>query len=152
MLRDGACSVYASRPIVCRTATSFDASICERSYGKINGEAVPQSGHFLAMRDGLFLALSGALKRCGLPHCGYEMQEALMVALATSDAEARWLGGEDIFKNVQRDDGKSGEMMDSDPQFQAIYNAAFAAKAPALQGKDLMPMAWPRRKNDAQTL
>jgi hypothetical protein len=77
MLRDGACSVYASRPIVCRTATSFDASSCERSYGKINGEAVPQSGHFLAMRDRLCLALSGALKRCGLPHCGYEMQEAL---------------------------------------------------------------------------
>jgi uncharacterized protein len=126
MLRDGACSVYASRPIVCRTATSFDASICERSYGKI-GEAIPQSSGFLAMRDGLCLALSGALKRCGLPHCGYEMQEALKVALATSGAEARWLGGEDIFKNVQRDGGKSGEMMDSDPQFQAIYNAAFAA-------------------------
>jgi hypothetical protein len=48
-------------------------------------------------------------------------------ALATSDAEARWLGGEDIFKNIQRDDEKSGESMDSNPQFQAIYNAAFAA-------------------------
>jgi hypothetical protein len=48
-------------------------------------------------------ALWAALAAAELPVERYEFHHALLVALETPDAEARWLKGEDIFASVARE-------------------------------------------------
>ena len=81
LLVDTKCSIYARRPIMCRTASSFDAQICERSYSHLSGENIPTSGAFLTMRSGYCIAIAGALKAAGLIYQMYELNGALRVAL-----------------------------------------------------------------------
>ena len=42
------------------------------------------------------------MRAAGLPTDALELAAALDVALAMPDAEARWLAGEDVFRDVQR--------------------------------------------------
>ncbi|WP_448662843.1 YkgJ family cysteine cluster protein [Sphingomonas sp. CJ20] len=102
---DGSCSVYAARPMVCRTAASADAEVCRRGYLEMSGEDVPTPMFFMFQRTGYLMALRGAFLQAGLRLETYEMNEALAVALAVEDAERRWLRGEDVFAGVQQDPG-----------------------------------------------
>ena len=107
---------------MCRTASSFDAQICERSYSHLSGENIPTSGAFLTMRSGYCIAIAGALKAAGLIYQMYELNEALRVAVATPDAEQSWLRGEDVFEKVQRDPNPD---IFTEPLAQQVYAEAF---------------------------
>jgi Fe-S-cluster containining protein len=123
LLNERLCSVYAHRPIVCRTAVSLDANVCERSYVHFSGEAIPSPAWYSTVREGYDVALSGAIRREGLAYASYEFNAALKVVFENSDAERQWLSGEDIFsglaQNQREDPFQSGA-------YRQIYESAFS--------------------------
>jgi hypothetical protein len=55
---------------------------------------------WIALRSAQKQTLLAALAASDLPIRCYEFHHALRIALETPDAEARWLQGEDIFRDV----------------------------------------------------
>lgn len=103
LLIDGACSVYRHRPLVCRQATSLDLTACiEEFEGRNLAAQIPISGVHLQHSSNAHITLLGALKAAGYSTDALDLASALDVTLAHPDAEARWLGGEDIFRYVPR--------------------------------------------------
>src|SRR5258706_4097403 len=101
LLDGSACSVYDVRPGPCRGLTSISARTCERGF---NGENVQVTtpGLWATLRAVHLQALWAALIAAELPANGYELNQAICVALETPDAESRWLKGEDVFAGVAR--------------------------------------------------
>jgi hypothetical protein len=101
LLVDGACSVYEERPLVCRGYASFNWVSCadhsrrRRIWKQMPLDHVRRSGHSAAL-EGVIEGLSDA----GLASGALELIAALRIALETPDAEARWLAGEDVFRDA----------------------------------------------------
>jgi Fe-S-cluster containining protein len=103
LLHDGACSVYAVRPLVCRQATSLSLPGCIEEFEGVNRTGqIPISGVHLAHASNANVALIGAMLAAGLPTDAYELGAALEVALADPDCERRWLAGENVFETAGR--------------------------------------------------
>lgn len=101
MLSEGSCGIYEPRPLTCRAYGSRSLDACIKLYNTAVNE-VPQSDMSQLMRAVIFAGMKAALKRCGLDGQGFELGEALDVALRP-DAEARWLAGENIFAEVSQE-------------------------------------------------
>lgn len=101
MLVDGACSVYAVRPLVCRQTTSLSLPDCIEEFDGLdrNGRIEISSTH-LAHSSNAHVALLGALMAAQLPTDAYEFGAILDVVLAEPDCERRWLAGEDVFHGL----------------------------------------------------
>lgn len=121
LLEDDACSIYDARPKACRLAASADAQICARTYNNITNEDVPMPAVYLVGRGRYAVSAAAGLRHAGLPHYGYEFNSALLCALETSNAEERWLAGEDIFASIRRDPSD----VFAHPQVQLLYDYAF---------------------------
>jgi Fe-S-cluster containining protein len=121
LLEDDACSIYDARPKVCRLAASADADICARTYHNITNEDVPIPMMHLVSRAAYGITVAAGLRHAGLPHHWYEFNAALHRALATDQAEQRWLAGEDIFADIRRDP----EDVLEHEQAQYLYEHAF---------------------------
>jgi Fe-S-cluster containining protein len=102
LLENGLCSVYASRPSMCRktASTSLDDCIAVFNGGAV-GWTSPRINSVAASAS--LYAFSIALHSQKLDWQSYELSAALEAVLADPDAEAAWLGGRDIFANVRRD-------------------------------------------------
>src|SRR5262249_34037867 len=103
MLADNVCSIYESRPVVCRFAASVNVDVCARVFKGPTQEQVPIP---IPYRQGTGRFLQGiviALNQAGFPHYCYEYNAALERALSREDAEEAWLAGDDVFDDVQRD-------------------------------------------------
>jgi hypothetical protein len=100
LLESDACSDYSGRPIACRTAVSTDSDVCLRAYRLLSGEGIPVPVAWSGLRQGYSVALEGALIRAGLAHRYREWNDSLRVALSDPGAEARWLGGADVFASA----------------------------------------------------
>ena len=125
MLEDGACRVYAARPMTCRMAVSQSAEACARAFAPGAGPThIPVPDYYPTLRRGYSIALAGALRRAGFPAWSYEYNAAMRAALARSDAEAAWLAGEDVFAEVQRDPGSDPFTLPSNLR---LYDEAFGA-------------------------
>jgi hypothetical protein len=100
LLADGRCSVYASRPTVCRQTTSTDLAACIEEYEghDFDGEIVV-SRVMLDHARNCRVPLQVALAACGLPQAGYELSAGLLTAMGNG-AEAAWLGGGNTFAGV----------------------------------------------------
>jgi len=100
LLIDGACSIYAERPIMCRQVAARDATLCRQ---EADGEDVEVPGvpRYLAHASNAGLALLGALAACRHDLAFFELSAATERALDT-EAERRWLAGDDVFAGVQR--------------------------------------------------
>ena len=122
LLHDDECSLYEARPIACRTTASADAGVCARAYRLLSDEDIPQPLLFLNQRTSYSLALAGALKNAGYPASAYELNGALHAVLGRPDAEAAWLGGEDIFAGVRSD--PAGDPFATPAHFE-LYREAF---------------------------
>jgi Fe-S-cluster containining protein len=123
MLRDGACRIYAARPMTCRMAVSQSAEACARAFAPGAGpEPVPIPEQYPTLRRGYSLALAGALRRAGFPAWSYEFNAGLRAALARTDAEAAWLAGEDVFAEVPTDPGSDPFVLPSNLR---LYGDAF---------------------------
>jgi len=124
MLQDGACRIYAARPMTCRMAVSRSAEACARAFAPGAGpEPIPIPEQYPTLRRGYALALAGALRRAGFPAWSYEFNAGLRAALARPDAEAAWLAGEDIFADVPRDPGSDPFVLPSNLR---LFDEAFA--------------------------
>lgn len=103
LLDGGTCSQYRERPITCRQTTSLDLSKCVEEFeGDGRGGEIPVSAVHLAHARNAHVPLIAALRMSGLETTTYELSGALTRALGASDAEARWLSGEDVMVGVQR--------------------------------------------------
>jgi Fe-S-cluster containining protein len=101
-LVDGACSVYATRPLACRGVTAFDVGPCLDEYeGKPGDIAMPDHHLAHATNAKVALVLACAVQGRAPPH--YELGAAVSRVLDTPDAERRWGAGEDIFAGVLQD-------------------------------------------------
>jgi len=110
VLTDQACSAYAARPIPCRFLLSQSVSACVRIFENHSTETFPYTEGTVAVRERIDQIVQAALILNGLPHYHYELIQALAVALETDNAEARWLAGEPLFKDiaVNAKDGAGG--------------------------------------------
>lgn len=125
LLETGSCTIYESRPIVCRAAASADAEICKRVYLSASGEGVPVPTVWRSLGLGYAVALEGAILHSGLVPIAREWNESLRTALRESDAEARWLAGEDVFRGVPRA-STSGSF--ENPLWADVYHEAFGER------------------------
>lgn len=123
LLEASTCSIYENRPLVCRTAVSNDAALCERVYFDASIEKISGTFHHYGIKGIYGLALVGALKKAGLTHNYFEYNSALNVAINADTAEIDWLSGKDIFPDVAHD--PEGEMFSSSWN-QKIYEDAFS--------------------------
>lgn len=94
---DGACSVYDSRPVACRTLVSTDVDACRRTFIDGSDEGFPGLKVWMTLRDSYARALEGALLHAGLAWQAREWNDSLQIALTSPDAEERWLAGADVF-------------------------------------------------------
>lgn len=122
LLQDNACTVYADRPLVCRTAASTDAEICRRSLILFSGEDIPTPFAWTSLRNNYRVALEGALFHAGLPHQSREWNESLRIALNDENAEASWLAGTDIFAGLPM---PQDSITFRHPHWRALYVHAF---------------------------
>lgn len=123
LLAHDLCTIYDSRPMTCRMAASGDAEICARTYHNITAEDVPMPLMHMVSRTGFSLSLSGALRKANLRYRTYELNAGLTHALNTSDAEQRWLSGEDVFAGVLSEPND----VFSNPPAEAFYHRVFGA-------------------------
>lgn len=98
LLVDKRCSVYAVRPLVCRSSNSYDATACERATraGR-KGQTVPvYQGHFSATQlllDSLIKAIRASERETGL----FDLRTALRAVLADPTLKPAWLAGKPAF-------------------------------------------------------
>jgi len=106
---DGACSAYDVRPLACRAYVSISVDMCIRA---MNDPAVdiPTTKTHVFYRSRCTTALWAALKAARLPYGSYDLNHALAVAVATENAEARWLSGDDVFAQVQIDPSRKSDV------------------------------------------
>ena len=123
LLEKSACTIYESRPIVCRTAVSNDVAVCERISVNASTEEIPGTFHHHGVKGIYGLALAGALRKAGLAPYYYEYNSALHAAMLAPQAEADWLSGRDVFSAIAHD--PEGEMFGS-PWKQKLYEQAFS--------------------------
>lgn len=124
---DGACSVYDTRPVACRTLVSTDVEPCKRTFIDGSDEGFPGLKVWLTLRDSYARALEGALMHAGLAHQAREWNQSLQIALTEGDAEERWLSGADVFAAAPV--SPAPPALDN-PLWRSIYQQAFGANPP----------------------
>lgn len=98
LLNEGMCSVYDSRPLVCRQTTSVSLPACIEEYEGIQGDGhVEISPTHLAHASNAYVAMLAALMALKHSTHAYELGAMLEVALLDVDSERRWLEGDDVF-------------------------------------------------------
>ncbi len=121
MLADNLCTIYDSRPAVCRFAASINATACERVLRLLHRETIPAPMRSVQGRAVYEIAMTIALVHAGLPYRYYEFNAGLVRALAREDAESAWLAGEDVFDGVRLDPSDAIQNRNT----QAMYRHAF---------------------------
>lgn len=99
-LVDGACSIYAVRPFVCRAWNSVDPEACRQTLGEDSVEMrfdLLQRTTFAGIEKGLQFAFQSS----GLDAAALEFTAAMRIAMAIPDACERWLAGEAIFTGCE---------------------------------------------------
>ncbi len=93
---DGACTVYAARPIACRRHHSTDAAVCAAVHEDPALDVRIPMAHSLKWNvSSLVLGWLEGSAHAGRPPHHYELHGALRIALREADAESRFVAGED---------------------------------------------------------
>jgi hypothetical protein len=100
LLEDAACSIYAARPIGCRGFVSLNLDACIATFVHGAEPQIPTPANRLDILYACRMVLYAAMRLRKLKAEAYEMNAAVLAALAYEDAEVRWLAGEDIFADV----------------------------------------------------
>jgi Fe-S-cluster containining protein len=99
-LVDGACSIYAIRPFVCRAWNSVDPEACRQTLGEDSVDMrfdLLQRTTFASIETGLQFAFESS----GLDAAALEFTAAMRIAMAIPNACERWLAGEAIFSGCE---------------------------------------------------
>jgi hypothetical protein len=97
LLSDGLCSMYALRPLNCRSMASRSEPQCFRTFVEKREEGISVPRAYVRLGDGLAVALRAAIRSLGLSDDRYELTAALATVLSDPNSEQRWLAGEDVF-------------------------------------------------------
>ncbi len=101
LLSEGACTVYAARPLACRSLLSLDAAACAADFaaGLAGGERgkVPSLSLPLLFGMAVFTGQAAALNDFRLASHSVELTAALALLIRDPGARDRWLAGEDVF-------------------------------------------------------
>lgn len=100
---DGACTVYAVRPLACRRVVALDLKPCLEEFEGQDGD-IEVPAHYNTHAANVLVALAAALAGARQPFAHYEFSSAVLRVLDTIDAEARWRGGDDVFAGLRRED------------------------------------------------
>ena len=119
---EGACSVYESRPINCRTLVSTNVDDCKSTFMEGSEEGFPSPDVWFTLRDSYTTALEGALIHSGLAYQAHELNESLRIVMTTPDAETRWLSGADDFAAAPK---SPAPPIFQSPLWRSIYHQAF---------------------------
>lgn len=97
-LDTGHCSIHPVRPLACRQHHSVDASECERAAADASGE---QRTHGRLLLESIWGAARAAVRYActdvGLDERGFELTNAVVLAMKEPDARERWARGERLF-------------------------------------------------------
>lgn len=119
LLVDGVCSQYEHRPTACRGMASLNVRSCE-----VRVDGIQAAPGYALLRGLVDFGFMAGIEINGLGSKSYELNHALRVALQTPDGEQRWLGGEDIFKDVQVDHWEDGAGASSEDFLKALIKAS----------------------------
>jgi hypothetical protein len=136
-LVDNACSIYPVRPSTCRGVLSRSVEACERAYrGEVGDlQAIDEANVIRSACDEAFWAV---LHKRGRRLEGYELAHAVLIALADTDAEARWHGGENVFAGVGTD--ALGDISADDALlWQSLWNVTHGEPVPAGRYRERFP-------------
>ena len=110
LLEDGHCSIYAVRPFICRSVTSFDVEVCkahaemtpaqvaERLAGKSRAPAnIPEHGMIRAIARAAKKAFGRAAEAAPGKGGMLDLARAVQAALAVPDAAKHWIAGAPLF-------------------------------------------------------
>jgi Fe-S-cluster containining protein len=103
LLSNNACSIYEARPLNCRAFVAIDVRECISTFVMMGKFAVRMPVPVTSMRTFCHMLMMSALRLAGKNIALYEMNAAITRVLATPDAEARWLSGENIFEGLEQD-------------------------------------------------
>jgi Putative zinc- or iron-chelating domain len=101
-LAERSCSVYASRPLICRQLVSLTVEPCIEEYEGKDG-VITMPRHLPTHAGNVQLAMLAALRSLGHAVRIYELSAAVLAALASPEAEERWCAGADIFHALAHD-------------------------------------------------
>ena len=125
MLTDAICSIYAARPLGCRGFVSTDLEACLAAFVRGEAPSIPMPNDSISVLYACRMLLLAGLRLAGLKDGVYEMNSAVAVALRATDAEAKWLAGEDLFAGLQA-------APPPPPQFETSIRQMVAYVAPTL--------------------
>jgi Fe-S-cluster containining protein len=102
-LAQGRCSIYEVRPMVCRGYNSLSKERCEAFYHDasvdLKGTKDRVAGRLAeAMEEGVIAGLNAL----GLDAQWYELSDAVLRALETTNGPARWARGEAVFEGCDQ--------------------------------------------------
>lgn len=119
------CSVYETRPLVCRAMNSYDNDRCRQNHETPrNDSSVPMYGHQYEIAKFARAGIQRGLTDVGLQQEILELAPALRIALTTKSALLRWLAGERIFEEaVSRLPPRSGKTSHAEPAADVVPNS-----------------------------
>lgn len=100
-LEDKACGVYEARPLACHGFVSYDLKACIGFFAGNDPqpEFTPGDRRLMTYTSRMLLCAAHLLTGHSIQP-GYELSSAVATILRTPDAEARWLAGEDVLKDL----------------------------------------------------
>ncbi len=105
LLADGACSVHAVRPLLCRGWTSLDARACERHFADPDHARVaPAYPVAYELASAVLAGLGRAAIDAGRDGALLELTAALRIALERPTAGDRWDAGRPVFVPAHDDE------------------------------------------------
>ena len=108
LAQDGGCSIYDWRPIVCRGYHSLDRAACQEKYVDLAQPAPPIDSYAHMAANAVLHGVAIAVEAAGKDGRLYEMHGAVLRAIDTPDAAARWARGEDVFAGCRRSASVAG--------------------------------------------
>ena len=127
LLKDQACGLYGARPLACRTLVSTDSALCKRSYMELSREQIPSLAVWRLLGAAYMVAFEAAILHAGLVTTPRDLVDSLHIALNDAQAEAKWLAGEDVFRDAPCN--STGNTFDT-PSWAYLYRQAFGAPPP----------------------
>jgi len=97
LLVDGACGVYAARPLDCEAYVSADAGACENAFDAYAFRALPLDFAGYAVFEKARRDLDAAAQSLGRQGGVWELSGALAAVLGQPQAFRRWQAGEKVF-------------------------------------------------------
>ncbi len=115
----GVCVIYDVRPLACRGHTSHDVKACVDAAAGRRAE-VPFSRSHQWVRSMVQNALQSSVRAAGLAWGMYELNQAVLIAMAHPSPDEAWRAGEDVFASAAMGDVPMQEMADAFDQLRML--------------------------------